>query len=278
MSQVVYNGISLDIVRTNLFEMEAVYDSSGTDFIGIKFLLDVMFVLAPGATSYDETPAAGAGVLAARTVKNIRQRLLTPRQTLVYTVGGHEVLRSPQPLMQTDAATGPKPIKCLIWRVDGARAMQGRYVIETFLAECPGSISELTPILSHRWADQHVIDERFATTRIVAGEIIFRRDVLDFENEVADQYRTQLAHPVPDRFQRRRVEVAENPAGTVINYRLMDEQVDVALGENSPSVRIEAVFGVATQAGGGNPPSTGCASAPRRSVSPRRIASRCFVS
>jgi hypothetical protein len=44
--------------------------------------------------------------------------------------------------------------------------------------------------------------------------------------------------------------VAENPADRVLQYRLVDGQQDVSLGENSPSVDIDATFTVMSNYGG----------------------------
>lgn len=252
MSRVIYGVVELQIVKTNMFSQEAVFDSSGTDLIGVRCTLDVNFVINPSAVAYrtaaDCAPVDAVGTFPATTTKAIRQYILTPRRTLIYEIGGVDVLRSPQLGMATDAETGPKAIRCDVWRVDGARTFMGRAVFTTVLAECcDQDEDDFSPVLSHRWSDQHQIDENFFTTRIVTGEVIFRRDILDLQNKTADDFRRTIVHPVPDRFQRRRVEVTQNPSGTVLAYRLVDEQQYLSIGQLNPATRLQCFFTTAVR-------------------------------
>ena len=82
-----YNGITLDLLKTNRVNRESVYDDQGS-YLYTVWEIDCNFVINPRTfTSYKGNPPAFTpGELASDTDEAIRAQLLQPRKLLVWTV------------------------------------------------------------------------------------------------------------------------------------------------------------------------------------------------
>lgn len=239
-----YNGIDLQIGRVLDSEMRAVYDDTGVDFLYVHFRIRVQAIFNPRATASQvnnpsgDTPAASLSFL--------RQRLLTPRQSLQINIGNDTLLVSPQinadanVPFATDANNGPHPIDLQILSVHGSKSIVVAYEIETWLNECTGSSGSPPPtILSHRWEMTEDIGDDYLSTRTIRGRATFRTDFLLAESNVPDDFRRYLFHPVPPFFQRTSIRVTPESDGTALNYEIVDEEQVWNLDPSRGIIRVE---------------------------------------
>jgi hypothetical protein len=219
MSQLVYNGLPLNVIKTKSYLREAVYN--GTAFAKTKHVLTVLAWIGPGTAAYDrgtnirisqgpDGPTLGIPLLPPRLPNPpvagnpppplidppqiiqrgnvpgaisdwavMRHHLLQPRRTLEYTVGGVRVLTSPLPGYAVDSNNGPIPIRCELVGLYGPRAFLVEYTIQTELRDCASFTSLPSNVISNQFEMQHDLDEHFYAVRTVTGTAVFDRAVLE---------------------------------------------------------------------------------------------------
>jgi hypothetical protein len=251
-SRLTYDGITLDLIRTDGILRENVYDSAGIDVIYVRWLFDVVAVWNPDVVSYK--PGGSMSATAPKGVKTpteeaasvidsdrvLRWRLMQPRKKLLFQVDSNldngqreTLLESPQSAelagggdeATVDCKGGPIPRECNVTRLVGASAMIVQYKVETYVDEAPAyfSLSERKRVIqSHLWTMSTQVDEQFFTTREVSGEAIMRTDGLELHEIKADALRRELFHPIPTGFQRRDIQVTANPDGSGVAYAYRD--------------------------------------------------------
>ncbi len=235
-------SLLLQIGQLNEFRETAVYEESDTDQIYTHFFIDVTCVWNPSATaSNQQRDALGALLVPGddpmTSIAYLRQLLLTPRGFLLLTEGDITILSSgrfaivpPANIAQrfnTDCKNGPKPIDLKCVSMHGTKSIICRYQIETWLQEAGGPLDTYPfdgAMLSNRWTAQHEVDDQFMTTKTVTGVATFRRDFLDQENLVVDDFRNRLRHPIPDNFKRFGITAAVRPDGLTVDYSFVDEE------------------------------------------------------
>lgn len=159
---------------------------------------------------------------------------------------------------KTDCCNGPKPITFDVLSWEASRTARCYYEIETWVKECPplyrrtvvqggysnqraggytnpniveGGASGNTitspgqsAVISHRWEESHSIDDLGWTTRHIAGQIRFRKDVLLEMRLEPDDFRVRLFPRPPVGFVRTIDGVGTSPDGLTCYYKVTDTQ------------------------------------------------------
>jgi hypothetical protein len=234
MSQLSYNGVSMQVVTVVSWKMEPVYTDGGEDALYTHHVLHVRGILAP----------APLPIQAASAIPTIKQALLTPRKTLSYALGGVVLLQSPSLVgAVVDAKNGPHPIACNIVDIRGPASAIIEFVIETWVVDCSSGPSAL---LGQRWEMSEDLDELFYSTRTINGYAVFRTDALLTSGNNPDYFRARLFHPIPDGYKRVGVDVSVSEDNTRVSYQITDEQQTLSLGQTNPVAKIEGEYEVGT--------------------------------
>lgn len=229
-----YNGIVMQLARTNDLAFDAVYSDDGMDYLYTQVRIDIAATINPGATAYTKqagVPTATPGALPTTTIEAIRHALLQPRQQLLVTdYSGQVMLRCPVDGYSVDLVDGPKPLSLTIREVQGSRSFLVNWRCECHILECPDGST--TPVLlSNRWSDQHTIGVNHLAVRSAAGKVVFHKAFLEAAGAVTDDYRHFFLPPVAPGFQRTHVDIVQNSANTEAMWRITDEEVMYDLGE-----------------------------------------------
>ncbi len=234
-SPLIYNGINLFIVKTNMFSQRAIYTPDNVDYLYTEFTLDVNCLFNPSATSYLGTnpPTFDPGIVPSYTNATIRHFLLQPRAPLEFIGLSRlaDVIASPQPGYPTDVNNGPMPISCDVFRLDGDKTFHVHYVIKTWLIECPVPISN--PIISNRWSQSAYINTSRYLVRKTVGQAFFRTDILNVELFFADYFRSAIINAIPPKpgLFRDDVKFVVNSQGNAIHYEITDIERPYNLGD-----------------------------------------------
>ncbi len=246
MSHLRYNGVDLQIERTAEVVIEPVMDPlSGLDLLYQKVRIAMVCVWNPAATTaarsvtpaVDPAPDNRLGV----SIRTIQQRLMTPQQLLVFSIGPDRVFQVPgtftvkdKPVQAPcDPAGGPFPRSCRILSVHGDKTAIVEYVIEFHVTDCGKYV------LSNRWSVTSQTGEQYLTTRITEGRAVLRLDSLAVQGIVADAFRSNFTLHVPPGFIRKTVNAVATEDGREVMYRVVDQQANLNLGVNSIAVKIQ---------------------------------------
>lgn len=224
MSQMVYNGVSLQVVTIKEWLQENIYSDDGADLLHTHHRLHVRAVVAAGATEGN--------------LDGIMDNLMQPRAKLLFGVSGKTMLEAPSVAgASCDANNGPHPIACTALEFRGEATAVIEFVIETWIGF--GN----TALIAHRWEMAEDIDEMFYSTRIIDGEAVFRSDLLFGAGLSVDQFRASLFHPIPAGYKRAPVHVEASSDGLRLRYQIVDEQQTLSFGNNStPIIKIEGEY------------------------------------
>lgn len=230
MSVVTYNGVRMDLVKTNQISVRPVMSTDNTQYLYTEWSHDFVALLNPENTSYTTGGTAQSGLLPAVTIQGIRHKLMQPRRTYSWTIGPDTVISSPSDNVTTDMRNGPMVEDLSVVAIHGIRSWMVRMRITTWINEC----AEMPVILSHRWRPSIDVDENRYTTRTIVGEVEFNIPRLLELNRNADNYRVNLYHPVPDHFQRTGIKTSVSENGATVHYQFVDEERATNLGRNCP--------------------------------------------
>ena len=105
------------------------------------------------------------------------------------------------------------------------------------LLECPGYAGAGPPaLISNRYSQAHAIDgSTFLTTITTSGQAMFRTDILESAQQVADDYRDVLIPPVPLGFKRAGITIVATPARNALTYQVTDVERTFDLGDTGPT-------------------------------------------
>lgn len=263
MKLIQYNGVTLEVVRTNLVQRQVVMSDDNTTYLWDKWTVDVYCVYNPRTTSYETSndpgfgtsrDAAGSppqfilGNVPGMTDAALRHLLSQPQKTLRLDMGGRDnwlisPLPGSSPVYVTDAAgTGPLPEVGSIIHNFGDHTFLVQFRVTTCVSENPFRLTQ-TPLISHRWTRYLDTDEDYYATLTTEGEAIFRVDEILRIGAWPDQYRQDLFHPVPPNCQRGPIQVAALPDGSGVRYRFVDYEQPMNFnpsGYEANATRIEA--------------------------------------
>lgn len=232
LGYVEYNGIRLDLVKTNYLDREPVLSSDGTTFLYLKWTHDFVAMYNPQATSYNSFGDRAAGEMPRVTDKAIRQKLAQPRGKYVWVLDDPQepVISSPQKTKNAngimvdavcDMNHGPIVEALSVNEIHGTKSWAIRMVITTWINEC----SDSPVLLSNRFEQSMITDDQGFTTISTVGEAEFNLPKLAAYALEADDYRPKLGLPVPQGFKRINIDVAQSSDGKTVHYRFDDEQL-----------------------------------------------------
>jgi hypothetical protein len=227
MSLLTYNGVTLQLVKTNMVERIVNMSDDKTEYKWTDFIIDVNCIYNPAATSYTSL-GQSPGNLPMTTDAAIRSTLMQPRAPLLFQEGGIAILNIATPLTQ-DCDNGPIPQSINISRIGSSRIFFMQYVVKCSIIECPvgGTIS---PIASNRYGRIEDIDDDYLSTIYTSGVAYFRSNVLNFLGNNADFYRAQLIPPAFSGYKRTHVNFSLDSNGTIVRWSTTDVEQKQGLG------------------------------------------------
>ena len=234
-----YGDVEMKMLFVRNIARQPEFSTDGVDYLWTHWVIDCVCVYNPTQMAYDPGPAAvpaGARRLAIDTDAALWNYLSQPRRRLLITTeGGNIYLRSPKAGYTVDHNNGPKITMQSVEEIHGEKTFVVHLQIETWLHDC----DEEHILLSHRWRRFSDTDHDFLTTITTEGECVFNAAELTRLGQHADQFRMHLFHPVPNHFQRERVQVFPASEGHRYMYRTIDRERSGDLGANSPAIRVE---------------------------------------
>ena len=255
-STLTYGGIQIGYIKTNVFKQEPIYDSSHTDLLYQKITLSVSGVISycgqaagklpiPSATLNGGSPTYGCA--SPQEIVAIRQKMLTPRGTLVYTVDGVELIRSPVPgKAGRDEANGPKPIRFDIVKIDGGKTLFVEFEVETFINECNmGSCSQNTQykqvgsnqVLSNRFTIVDSFDTNYLHTRTITGTLVLSGVNAPLNAEWAAYVAALTFLPtIPEGWKRDSISLTQEKDTLTYQYTIVDKQLQYAMPGKAVSI------------------------------------------
>jgi hypothetical protein len=192
VSQISYNNVVLQIVRTHTFRQESVYDPSDTDMMRMKFTVGVQAVVSIAGMASGTIAPAILGETPVATMSRIRHLLAVPRKAFAMTVSGQTLLQVSAP---PDAANGPKPRVLSITRIADTMFLVD-WQCELNIVECDNSAG--SPYVSLRWSQSVTYDRRWYASVRTAGSLVVNSSLL----ANPDSLRGLVTPPIPDGFQR----------------------------------------------------------------------------
>ena len=213
-SRLSYDGIEISHTRTLEFRSEPVYSSDGVDRLYTHVQITVQGLISQPLDLISPLGAVKPAVF----VTALRERLLTPRKTLIYTDGTDELIHLPDEGEDADINNGPKPISFNVIRLDGDQCWIVQYSIECWLQECE---SENAPyVLSNRWSMTDRIDDSHLTTRTIEGRLVVRAR----EPSTIDDYRYIVVPGMQPGFRRDAMQFTLQSDGLAMDYIIEDKE------------------------------------------------------
>lgn len=253
---VIYNGITLEVVKLVSHKREAVYDKAKLNYMYTRNTLIVRAILAPTVSEHQlgnrvrpdtsnltQTPYAGPVSINQGNMANavvgadpitglessnaIKQALLAPRKRLAYVVGGNYVIDSPHLGQACDVTFGPIPLFCHVEKIAGMGTVSILFGIQTDLNQCPlfegdDQCGRFPWVLSHEYSQQVEIDEQFRTKRTTRGEIRVRADKMASKPCTPDAFREYFAQACPAHYKRDSIRIVQHPDMTRLEYVIED--------------------------------------------------------
>lgn len=216
----------------NEYTAEPVMDQTGLDLECTKITIDLHGVVNEVAIASNKAIAGipgSPGDPLPTTMVALRDYLMRPRQYIKFTVGGVTVLESPsikppQVEMPCDVRGGPFPQRASFTQTVGDKSAIIQFRVVTYVSYCTKYL------LSNRWSLSSMIGQDGMTTRTVSGRATFRKDFLDYDGLVADDFRKWLIVPCPVDMRRIHVTVNEAADGASVDYSVVDSQVRYGTG------------------------------------------------
>lgn len=266
-----YGGLSLKLVRVNVFDRQPVLDDTGTDYLFTKFTIQAQAVVnsqlmdagAAWGTSYiKDTSKPGnippyvaeqwSGSNPVLTDVAIRHWLSVPRRQLLVVAGPNNdvLLASPKATRFCDAHNGPI---CNVFSIQeclgDARTFIVNLEITTYVNECEEAENKIGSLLSNRFSQIHSLDEDYGLTVVTTGVAHFRTDLIydpifGFPVNNPDALRNYLFLPIPYGFKRHVDYVRGFPDSSGIEYQFSDVQQaqQFVVGDEVGATRIEANY------------------------------------
>ncbi len=234
MSQLIYSGIELSMIKTNVVQRTAIYSPDDSEYMYTEFLIDIVATYSPSslATSYSSAGVQEKGHLPMTTDAAIRHHLMQPRRGLLFAEGGLTIVEVQENVLgeAIDAKNGPQPISCDIRRITGSRLWYVSYSIKTWLVECPFTSTAENPIASARYSRQEDLDDDYISTLTTRGIAFFRSDILADLGTNADEYRNRLIPPTLLGYKRVHLQFMLSSDGTSVEWITVDVEQKQDLG------------------------------------------------
>ena len=212
-SRLSYDNIEISHTRTLQFVQEPVYSNDGVDRLYTHITITVQGLISE---PLDLVSPIG-NVKPAEFITALRERLLTPRKTLIYTDGTDELIHLPDDDSDADINNGPRPISFNIIRLDGDQCWIVQYSIECWIQECE---TTNTYVLSNRWSMTDRIDDSHLTTRTIEGRMVVR--AVDTGN--IDDFRSLVVPGMQPGFRRDAMQFTLQSDGLAMDYIIEDKE------------------------------------------------------
>lgn len=246
MAEITYGGSSLPYPLHTSFVQEAMYDEVGkTDWYITKFDITVQCLINANYAGM----LGVSGSTPAELMRNLRQNLLKPRQTLSIQCGGVELIPFPQAGATVDAQNGPQPQSCVLTQLTNTTFLMTYRIVAKYW-ETPQVMDGETPTglgtpandcLYNRWTESVMMDRRGYSTRTRNGKFIIRSD--NVAQRSVDEVRTQMAVTgIPKGFYRESAAYTVDPSGLGIQYALVDKET-----WNNPPAGVHEISGRYTE-------------------------------
>lgn len=263
MSVLTYNGVRMEIQKTERLGFGARYTEDGVDYLYTEFDIAVTavvnpFALASQGPGQQAQPPAGArfqedapsvnpmGDSLGVSLTNLRQMLLTPRKPLSFTINGDTVVST----LGADARQGPQPQADTYVRwIIGTRTALVYFHVKCWVVEfVPGSTGPVLTtsphiVLANRYRVTSIVDEDYWTRRHVVGQMIIDPSKLQLYALqgvlTPDNFRAAAFLQIPTGFKRDDIQVTVSSDNTTLDYSYVDQETPLALGPRSLVTRME---------------------------------------
>lgn len=244
-TQLTYNGVTIFNCQTREFREENVFDQSNTDQVFHKYRLSVIGYIHGGLPGKSAS-AVYLGVFpnpgnqdAAAHHKDVKAALMSPRGTLVYTLGSSgsgdgTVLVTAKPFAlgqmsdhkDRDVENGPKPQSFEIVSIAGNNVLRVQYTIEFSLIHCGADDTGLgrrDGVLNNRWSCSDAIDGNYFTVRTWRGTL---RLATALHNP--HLFRGHCVPRLAPGFHRQSLDFEASPDGLTLSYTVVDREIYAA--------------------------------------------------
>lgn len=197
-------------------------------YIWTEYTLTVEGTLAPNWVSYilqggggATTAVATPGQAAPVSLVALEFLMTQPRQQLVYSVNGVNVMVSPEPGSKTDANLGPIVREWQVLELFHDQSAKVRWRVTICLNEAQNYSDSAPFLLAHTWKMTHLVNEAYYTRRVVEGEAQFDAAKIPVGTN-PDAYRQFLMLPCPNGWKRQNVRVTAEDTGNKLVYSYED--------------------------------------------------------
>ncbi len=214
MSDVIYAGVKMPLVKINNFSQESIYSEDGLDYLYTKFSMDLQCLLTIDSLKINSGVLPG-GLDINQLIVEVRRLILQPRRKFRFSLGHNasEIVEVSGP----DPAGGPFPKSFDILEIHGANAAIANFRIEAHATDGCGDDDD---ILSNRFTVTNVYDQDLYATRTVTGKLVLRgkKDVNP------DDFRNVVMPELPHEFRRKSMSFAVSSSGLELGYTIVDQE------------------------------------------------------
>lgn len=236
MSVLRYGSVTFPFVYVNRFNLDAIYDESGTDRIYTRVGITATAVLN---TAYLPIIGGLGTQLQNRqadltnTIVDLRNYMLEPRRELSLTFNGTELIPQPAGIGGlVDAKNGPQPRSCQLIDLNNNTwffqwSCEANYWENLKFAANNLANTNNTPgnnVISNRWSEIQTINNCNFSEIVRTGTYIIRSD--NANGIIADDARQQMAIVgVPSNYLRQQSRYEVTPDGLSLRYTVQDQEV-----------------------------------------------------
>lgn len=225
MSEVTYNGVTLQDVLTHSIDQEPIYDQpGGVDQLYVRTTVTVQFTFHTITTAnlgFSTGENFASGTEAALRLLNTNRRRFT------MTIGGVTLFDIAPSATEENAQVeggknldlnhGPRP-KCKIDEINGIGVARGTFTVEFATPSC-GEPSQ-NGIINLRWWTGDDVDKNWYTTRTITGRLRVAN-----KNVGPHAMRGLVFPPLQQGFRRERMTFNEDPNGLALDFTITDLEV-----------------------------------------------------
>jgi hypothetical protein len=202
-----YNGVTLALMRTIEFSVEAEYDSSHTDVLWFKNTIRAQGILSD--------PSGNPLLPSDVNIAALKHMLETPRAPILYAMNGGTVIFTTAGL---DVASGPEPLPMVVRQVtSSAIIVEVGYVVR--IRDC--ATGSPSPVVSLRWESSESFDQNWYSRLRTSGKLIVRTDL----GQSADSFRALATPTVEKDYERLSSDYVLSPSGTELAFTFVDREV-----------------------------------------------------
>ena len=261
MSVLNYGAVRMQIQKTEHIGFIPRYTEDGVDYLYTELDLAVTAVINPFALAtrgpgqiaaigavppfQEDAPAQANGDSVGATIRNIRAMLLTPRQTLTFSINNDQVVTIAGP----DSKQGPLPQSdtAIRW-IMGTHTALVYFHIKAWAPDLLPAIQGLpTParriVLANRYRVASATDENWYSRRHIQGQMIIDpSQLIPLAADgvlTPDNFRQAAFLSIPTGFKREDIQVVVSSDNTTLDYSYVDQEQPLALGLRSLATKIE---------------------------------------